>query len=46
MREEWGIEEAAVYEPPVLVEVGRYAEVTEGYSGSYWDGFSAFLGLS
>lgn len=39
------IEEGEVYEPPVLAEAGGFAEVTEGYSGTYWDGYSGFLGL-
>ncbi|MET9427172.1 MULTISPECIES: lasso RiPP family leader peptide-containing protein [unclassified Streptomyces] len=37
------IEEAEVYEPPVLVEAGSYAEATRGYAGWVWDGFSGFL---
>ncbi|MEV3992317.1 lasso RiPP family leader peptide-containing protein [Streptomyces sp. NPDC049837] len=45
MRDESETEEAEVYEPPVLADAGGYAEVTEGYSGLYWDGFSAFFGL-
>ncbi|WP_107087559.1 lasso RiPP family leader peptide-containing protein [Streptomyces rimosus] len=42
MQENW---EEADYEAPELAEVGDFAEVTYGYSGLYWDGYSAFFGL-
>ncbi|MFH8492163.1 lasso RiPP family leader peptide-containing protein [Streptomyces longisporoflavus] len=45
MLEERAIEEAEVYQPPVLVEVGGYAEVTEGFTGETWDNFGGFFGL-
>ncbi|MEU7254560.1 lasso RiPP family leader peptide-containing protein [Streptomyces rimosus] len=43
MQENW---EEADYEAPELAEVGDFAEVTHGYSGLYWDGYSAFFGLA
>ncbi|MEU0274481.1 lasso RiPP family leader peptide-containing protein [Streptomyces sp. NPDC006307] len=42
MREELVIDETEVYEAPVLVEVGEYAELTEGAFGHRWDGFGGF----
>ncbi|WP_158827713.1 lasso RiPP family leader peptide-containing protein [Streptomyces sp. NRRL S-118] len=45
MRESGDIEQAEVYEPPVLEEVGGFTEKTEGYSGFSWDGWGGFLHL-
>ncbi|MEN2420664.1 lasso RiPP family leader peptide-containing protein [Streptomyces rimosus] len=42
MQENW---EETDYEAPELAEVGDFTEVTHGYSGPYWDGYSAFFGL-
>lgn len=42
MREDLEFEPAEVYEPPVLAEVGEYAELTEGFRGHHWDGWAGF----
>ncbi|MCK7622373.1 lasso RiPP family leader peptide-containing protein [Streptomyces sp. RS10V-4] len=42
MREESEIEQAEVYEPPVLEEAGGFTEKTEGFRGHRWDGWSGF----
>ncbi|MGP4110993.1 lasso RiPP family leader peptide-containing protein [Streptomyces sp. 4N509B] len=40
MSERTHIEETEVYEPPVLAEVGDYAELTHGSLGELWDGWT------
>ncbi|MEV3987425.1 lasso RiPP family leader peptide-containing protein [Streptomyces sp. NPDC049837] len=42
MRESCDTEQAEVYEPPVLEEVGGFTEKTEGFYGHGWDGWSGF----
>ncbi|MFI0261863.1 lasso RiPP family leader peptide-containing protein [Streptomyces sp. NPDC017056] len=32
------------YEAPELAEAGDFAELTQGYSGTYWDGYAGFFG--
>ncbi|GAB2904320.1 lasso RiPP family leader peptide-containing protein [Streptomyces mayteni] len=39
MEHESRIEESEVYEPPVLAEVGGFAEQTRGWIGDHSDGF-------
>ncbi|WP_107053038.1 lasso RiPP family leader peptide-containing protein [Streptomyces sp. NRRL S-337] len=35
---------ATDYEPPQLVEVGNFTELTLGYTGYHWDGWAGFFG--
>jgi hypothetical protein len=37
-------EHEEIYQPPELVEVGDYTELTEGFYGFYWDGFGGYWG--
>ncbi|TJZ44635.1 lasso RiPP family leader peptide-containing protein [Streptomyces piniterrae] len=45
MNEENVDEEVTAYQTPVLVEVGSYTELTEGFAGGAYDGLGAFYGL-
>ncbi|HZM79882.1 MAG TPA: lasso RiPP family leader peptide-containing protein [Candidatus Limnocylindrales bacterium] len=38
------VEREAVYQPPMLVEIGLFAEVTRGASNGPWDFFSVIRG--
>ncbi|MFK8848003.1 lasso RiPP family leader peptide-containing protein [Streptomyces sp. Ac-502] len=37
-------DEETDYEAPELAEAGDFADLTRGYAGQYWDGYSGFFG--